>query len=282
VMTSRLSCRQDSCAVSLSRISGRDGSLIWNQTLEIPTGEPYLLAAAVERYVGKEYASRGSRAGARGLAVTPPDFKQYLRLRRDLAGDGRGVPFPARLAEVRALRAGSPRFLEGALLEAALLGRRYTAGRDPANLDRAFAVLGAAQAMAPADPRPLYDEIAVALAGRRWERAQLAIGALARLQPGEPEILVQRAHLLDRRGQARQGLELLREAARLRPSWTNLTDLAGLESRLGSSAAARAHLLQARARLTDPATARSLRRDSSSARSPLVDAAAAPSPPPGR
>ncbi len=271
VITARLSCQQDSCEVTLSRVAGRDGSLLWTQSLETPAAEPYLLAAAAEGYVRKEYAARGRRAGAPSLAVTPHDFKAYLALRRDLmpegradgagaeggtgAADGTGgtLRLDAGLDRIAALRTGSPRFLEGALLQAELLRRRFGAGRDPADLGRALTVLAEARSLAPADPRPLYGEIAAASLGGRWDRAQAAIDALARLQPGEPEILVRRARLLDRRGQARQGLEPLREAVRLRPSWTNLTALAGLESRLGETAAARSHLLQAQALMPHPA-----------------------------
>jgi hypothetical protein len=249
VLASRLSCQRETCEVSLSRISGSDGRLLWTQTLEAQVADPYLLAAAVQGYLDKAYAGRGRRAGARPLAVRPRDFERYLALPQGCGSapeDGRSA---SRLAEIEALRAGSPGFLEAALLEAALLRRRYAARRDPADLDRALEVLRQGRELAPADPRPLRGEAAAALLARRWERARGAIDALGRLLPGDPDLLIWRARLLAARGDPRRGLELLRAAARSSPSWAHLAILAGVETRLGEGAAAHSHLRQALASL---------------------------------
>lgn len=249
VLASRLSCQRETCEVSLSRISGSDGRLLWTQTLEAQVADPYLLAAAVQGYLDKAYAGRGRRAGARPLAVRPRDFERYLALLQGCASAAQDGRFAPVLSEIEALRAGSPGFLEGALLEAAVLRRRYAARRDPADLDRALEVLRQGRELAPADPRPLRGEAAAALLARRWERARGAIDALERLLPGDPDLLIWRARLLAARGDPRGGLELLRAAARRSPSWAHLAILAGAETRLGESAAAHSHLRQALASL---------------------------------
>ncbi len=186
VVTSHLRCQPDTCEVWVSRISGRDGSVLWTQRWETPAGDAYVLAAAAERYLRRAWANHSlpDRAGAATLAVAPGDFQRYLGLRLALAPDG--APTDADLAAARAVCAGSPRFVPGALLLAELLRRRWGAGRDAAALAQALAALAAARATAPADPRPLADEFALALQARRWELAGTADAALARLRPQDP------------------------------------------------------------------------------------------------
>lgn len=251
VVTSHLSCRQGACEVSLDRVQGRDGSLLWVATLEARVAEPLALAVAVEGYAHRMYAGHRQRAGARALEVEPRDFQRYLGLRRDLAAPGAERRLDQALARVGELRATSPRFLEGALLEAELLRRP--------DLARCRAVLAQARALGPADPRPLAAEIdAATLAGRRAEAAT-ALAALARLGAGEAEVAARRAAILERFGEPGEAADALRTAVRLRPSWTSLSRLARLEDRLGDTAAASTLLTEARA-LLPPAAAPGRRR----------------------
>jgi Protein kinase domain len=195
VVTSRLSCQPDTCEVWVSRISGRDGSVLWTQRWETPAGDTYALAAAAERYLRHAWAAhpQPGGAGAAALAVAPGDFQRYLGLRLALVPDG--APTAADLAAARSVCAGSPHFIPGALLLAELLRRRWAAGRDPAALAQSLAALAAARATAPADPRPLADEFALALQAQRWDLAGAADAALTRLRPQDPGAPVRRARL---------------------------------------------------------------------------------------
>jgi predicted Zn-dependent protease len=82
----------------------------------------------------------------------------------------------------------------------------------------------------------------VALKGERLEVAEEALADLARLQPGDSEVLGLRARLVERRGDKGRALALMRQAARQHPSWKHLSRLADMEYRLGESGAARRHL----------------------------------------
>jgi serine/threonine protein kinase/Flp pilus assembly protein TadD len=242
VLTARVACGANSCQASLSRIRGRDGILLWTQSFEIPSDRPFLMAEAVQSYLQQAYPEHALRPGLSGLEVRAEDYQDYLRVRGELDRKERGLSLDALLDRAAAIERHSPRFLEAYVLQAEILRQRFGAGRNPADLDRAFAILEEARRLAPADPRPLVARFEVALKGERLDAAEEALADLERLQPGDSEILVQRARLLERRGNKEQALALMREAARRRPSWNHLSRLADMEYRLGESDAARGHL----------------------------------------
>jgi serine/threonine-protein kinase len=242
VLTGRVACGANTCQASLSRIRGRDGILLWTQSFEIPSDRPYLMAEAVQSYLQQGYPEHALRPGLSGLEVRAEDYQDYLRVRGELDRKERGLSLDALLDRAAAIERKSPRFLEAYVLQAEILRQRFGAGRNPADLDRAFATLDEARRLAPADPRPLVARFEMALKGERLDAAEEALADLERLQPGDSEILVPRARLLERRGNKEQALALMREAARRRPSWYHLSRLADMEYRLGESDAARRHL----------------------------------------
>jgi serine/threonine-protein kinase len=242
VLTGRVACGANTCQASLSRIRGRDGILLWTQSFEIPSDRPYLMAEAVQSYLQQGYPEHALRPGLSGLEVRAEDYQDYLRVRGELDRRERGLSLDALLDRAAAIERKSPRFLEAYVLQAEILRQRFGAGRNPADLDRAFAILDEARRLAPADPRPLVARFEMALKGERLDAAEEALAELERLQPGDSEILVPRARLLERRGNKEQALALMREAARRRPSWYHLSRLADMEYRLGESDAARRHL----------------------------------------
>jgi tetratricopeptide (TPR) repeat protein len=254
VLASRLSCRPLTCEVTLSRLTAGAGAagsrLLWTETIETPAGQPYPLAVAVESALRRAYDGFAQRPGARPLDVRPADFDAFLVLRQRLhrgartppaAPDAAATAPDADLERLRALLAGSPRFVEALELEVALLAR--------ARPDAALALLRQAAELAPADPRPLCRQFELGLATGRFAAARQALAALDRRQPANAGNLVRRARLQAGRGQLQQARDDLRDAVRARPAAADLLYLAGLESRLGDRAAARTHLLQARARL---------------------------------
>ena len=242
VLTSRLDCGSEICRIALARISGKEGRLLWTQGFEAPVDQPFLIAEAVRAHLRNGYPDREARGSLPDLDVQAADYEQYLRLRREFDRKEKGLSLDALLGRLAEVRRRSPRFLEAQVLEADVLRQRFGAGRDAADLERAFAILRRAREAAPTDPRPLFSLFETALKGERLDEAEEALAELEDLQPGDPVILVLRARLLERRGEGEKALALMRDAARQRPSWGHLFRLADMEYRLGEVDAARRHL----------------------------------------
>jgi Flp pilus assembly protein TadD/tRNA A-37 threonylcarbamoyl transferase component Bud32 len=245
VVTGRLSCNRETCQVSLSRVLGTNGSLLWTKSLEVPVEEPFLLAEAAEGYLKQAYEGHRVRKDASRLEVRSRDYEEYLRLRRAYESrEDSKIPVEALLSRLEAIRHSSPRFLEAFVFEADALRYRFHSRRDPADLERAFDILAQARELAPEDPRPLFSLVEVALKAERLAPAEEALDELERLQPGDPGVAILRARMLERRGETEQALRLTRQAVLRRPSWSLLFRLADMEYRLGESDSARLHLRQ--------------------------------------
>ena len=244
VVTSRLSCNPQVCQVAISRVRGADGRLLWTQGFEVPVEEPYLLAEAAEGYLQKAYTHRRVRSDAPPLAISSRDYAEFLRLRHAYESQSADLATPELLDRLRGVRRRAPRFLEAAILEADVLRYRFQSLRDPADLQRSFDVLNQARELAPGDPRPLLHLVELSLKTQRLGLTETYVRELERLQPGDPFVAMQRARLLERRGQTQQALALSRAAVRRRPSWALLFRLADMEYRLGESEPAKLHLWQ--------------------------------------
>lgn len=246
VVTSRLECTGDVCQVSLNRIDGRDGHLLWSQAFTTPLDRPYALGEAVQGYLGQAYPERRRISGAALSDVRPEDYSEYLRLRRAFEDkrEGKGLDPEALFARLAVIRRTSPSFLEAYVFESEVRQQRYKLAQDPADLERAGAVLREAAKLAPLDPRPPTGRFGLALLRGDLDGADAALQALERLQPGDPVLAVNRGRLLARRGEVEKGLALVREGARRFPSWRNLFRAAELELAQGDIAAARGHLSQ--------------------------------------
>jgi tetratricopeptide (TPR) repeat protein len=126
--------------------------------------------------------------------------------------------------------------------EADILRYRFASRRDPADLERASALLRQARELAPEDPRPLAVSFEVAFQAEQLKEAEKALRELERLQPADTRVLTQRARLLEYRHDPERALDLMREAVRRLPSWNNLFRLAAMENRQGQREAAHRHL----------------------------------------
>lgn len=242
VVASALACTGRGCRIELRRVRGSDGVLLWTAGFEVPLHQPFLLAEAVEGQLRTAYRERRPRPGLAGLEVRPADYARYVELRRELDSRRADLSIDALLSAIAAIRRGSPRFVEAAILEADARRYRYAARRDPADLKRAELVLEQARARAPADPRPLVALFEVALRGERLDSAAAALASLERLEPGDPRLAMLSARLLERRGDRAGALSRMREAAARRPSGQHLSRLADMEYRYGETTAAREHL----------------------------------------
>ena len=258
VVTSHLECLAAVCRITLSRVRGPDGGLLWTRTLEAPPDRLHLLAEAVEAHLRLGYAGRRLRAGIVALDVRPQDYQRFLRLSRLYLVKQEEVPFEDLLTELDAIRHSSPRFLEALTYEAYLLRSRFLTRRDRGDLDHALDLLRQARELAPEDPRPLAAFVETSLSAERLDQAEEALQTLERLEPGDPGILMLRGQILERRGRKERALDLARKAARIQPSWYHLFRLAQMEYRLGERDAARAHLGELLARFPGHYEARSL------------------------
>lgn len=258
VVTSRLGCGRDFCQLALARVRGRDGGVSWTESLQVPRDRPFLLAEIVESSIRRAFSERDRHEGAPRLEVRPEDYADYLRLRRAYdAGQQQDLPADT-LARLAAIRRGSPRFIEGIVFEAEILNNRFRGSRDPADLERAEELLRQARDLAPSDPRPLSVLYGLEIGLGRFDRAEEVLGEIERLRPGDAIVRMQRARLLEARGEPERALALMREVAAAHPSWRNLAWLAGLEFRLGHAAEARGHLETLLARFPDSYVGRSL------------------------
>jgi serine/threonine-protein kinase len=246
VLTSRLDCVRERCQVSLERARGSDGRILWSSRgFSVDPERPYLVEEAVAGYLADAYQGFPRQAGAVRLSVHPEDYTKYLRLQKTFEAKraGESLSPDDLLAELQALRASSPQFIDAYVFESEVRQQRYKSRQEPADLDRAEELLERARQIAPADPRPLAGRFGIALLRGQWDRAEEALVALERLQPGDPGLLVNRARLLEKRGESEKALDLMRDAVRRFPSWRNLLRAARMEFAQGHFAAARTDVL---------------------------------------
>jgi tetratricopeptide (TPR) repeat protein/tRNA A-37 threonylcarbamoyl transferase component Bud32 len=246
VLTARLDCVRERCQVALERVRGSDGRILWSSRgFNVDPERPYLVEEAVAGYLADAYQGFPRQAGAVRLSVRPEDYTKYLRLQKTFEAKraGESLSPDDLLAELQALRASSPQFLDAYVFESEVRQQRYKSRQEPTDLDRAEELLERARQLAPADPRPLSGQFGVALLRGQWDRAEEALVALERLQPGDPGVLVNRARLLEKRGESDKALGLMRQAVRRFPSRRNLLRAARMEFAQGHFAEARKDVL---------------------------------------
>ncbi len=241
ILTARLDCPGETCQISLSRVAGEDGRLLWTRTFSTAADRRQPLAEALRGYLRIAYG-RKPRAGSSGLEARPQDYAEYLRLRRIYDVEREELAPEELLARLAALRETSPRFLEAYLFAAEILEQRYAEGRNPEDAERISLLLRQARGLDPGDPRALFLEAGLALRSGRLDRMAEVLQDLEELLPGDPRVLVFQGILLARKGRSEEAVELLETAARRQPSSWGLFQVASEEYRLGRFDRARAHL----------------------------------------
>jgi tetratricopeptide (TPR) repeat protein/predicted Ser/Thr protein kinase len=228
--------------VSLRRIHGSDGRVLWAESFNVPT-EPRdlrLLADAVAVHLRRAYPERHPRSDTPELEVRDEDYVELLRIKRRVdRGEG---PLAPELAKLEAVVRGSPRFLEAHLQVVSVTQSLFRSTRDPRYLERGREAVRAAQALAPGDPRPLIAGFRIALAGSRTEEAARLLSQLEPLLSGDSEVQVLAGQLAAEQGDLERAAAELQAAVRRSPSWFNLVRLADLELKAGRVADARRHL----------------------------------------
>ncbi len=242
VVTAESDCTAESCVVTLRRLAGEDGRVLWTEVLRLHPHRPRLFAEAVTAAVRRAYPDRETRLDGPELAVEEPEYRRFLDLRRAL--DDRSVPPEQILERLGDLRRRAPSFLEAYSLESGIAASLFRTSGDRRYLDRGLEVARRARELAPGDPRPLNSLFDLTLAAGRLDNAAALLEDIERMAPGAPGLLLRQARLAEQRGEPEAAAELLARAAERQPSWEMLQTLANLEYRLGRFDAARGHLEQ--------------------------------------
>jgi tetratricopeptide (TPR) repeat protein/tRNA A-37 threonylcarbamoyl transferase component Bud32 len=243
VVASQADCDGDQCHVSVRRLSGKDGRLLWTEALDLPPSRPRLFADAVAASLRQGYGDRTLRVPRLELDIQEADYRAYLDLRRHLSQPG---DYEEILAGLEQLQQRAPSFIEAYTLEALVAGRRYVDTGDSRYLERGLAVAGKARELAPGSARPLEILFELNLSAGHFETAEAALARLEEIDPAAS--LLRRGQLAERQGRGPEALELMAAAVRLQPSWQMLLLLANAEYRQGRLASARKHLEELLAR----------------------------------
>jgi len=235
---------EGSCHLTLRRLRGSDGSVLWAESFEVLPGpeDLPLLADTLGIYLERAYDTEAASPGAPRLEVEDRDYAAFLEIKRRVDRGLDGGDLEAELDRLEDVLEGSPRFVEAYLLASELALRLHERGRSPARLAVARALSEQAAALRPGDPRPLELGFRIAVAAGELEAAETALDKLRRLTPGSVELLSLSAKLALARGETDRALEGFRRALDRLRSWENLRELADLEAELGRIGEARRHL----------------------------------------
>jgi serine/threonine-protein kinase len=228
--------------VTLRRVQGSDGRVLWTETFPVPIGSGglRLLSDAVAIKLQKGYSGHDLRPGVPSLDVRDADYAEFLKVQQRIQAGT--TPLDPDLERLERIVRDNPRFLEAQLLTGQVAHALFVARRNPADLDRAAALARQARELAPNDPRPVRLDLQVALAAQRTGDAAAILDRIERLLPGDPELLPLRARLAEQQGRWEASLAALQAAAEQAPGWQNLYRLAYAEARYGRIEDARRHL----------------------------------------
>ncbi len=237
VIASRADCAGDLCHVSLQRLGGEDGRVLWSEALEVPSSRPRLFADAIASALRQGYGDRRLRVSRLELEIQEKDYQTFLDLKRRLTEEGASDEV---LALLEALRTRAPSFVEAYAQEARVARRRYLETGDTRYLD-AWPCRGPGSdpdcaGGSPASRCP-FRAGAVGGTSRRGRSHSCEPGG-DRSGRKPPSARPARRDA----GPAEEGLELMQAAVDLQPSWPNLLTLANAEYRQSRFDDARRHL----------------------------------------
>ncbi|MEA2603372.1 MAG: eukaryotic-like serine/threonine-protein kinase [Acidobacteriota bacterium] len=241
VVASRADCAGDLCHVSLQRLGGADGRVLWTEALDVPSSRPRLFADAVAAALRHGYGDRRLRVPRLELDIQDADYQAFFDLKQRMNREGMSSDT---LASLDALRKNAPSFLEAYTLEAKVARRLYQDTGEALYLKRGLAVAREALQASPAsgNPGPLEALFELDLAAGRLDDAEAVLGQLAEIDPAGS--LLQRGLLAKRRGHPQEALDLMHAAIRLQPSWLTLLTVANAEFELSRFDDARRHAEQ--------------------------------------
>ncbi len=239
VVASQADCAGDLCQVSLRRLDGRDGRVLWSGALRLATSDPRLFANAVAASLRQGYGDHELRVPRLELEIDEQSYRTFLALRQRVANPKDFEEILTRLGE---LRQRAPSFLDAYVLEARLARRLYSDTGEERYLDRGLAMARRARELAPNNPQPLEALFFLNLNSGRFDEAEILLAQIEEIDPAAG--LFRRGQLAERRGQPEKALKWMSEAVLLQPSWQNLLTLANTEYRQSRLDGARRHLEQ--------------------------------------
>ncbi len=245
VVTTDLERHGATVQVTLRRLRGDDGAVLWSSTFSVPADDLALISDAVAAHLRQAYPKLKRRQAGRAQPPSPQALTEYLHLLRQYQTPPTGVTSEQTLDALEHLREASPRFLLPYLTAASIARYLFITKAEPAYQDRARDLLRHAHELAPEDPRVVAGEAELALAAGDVKACNAAVARLERLEPGSPDALRLRAGLLRRQGQTGKALALLQRLVTAYPSVTNLWSLAEAELHSGRVGDARRHLQHA-------------------------------------
>lgn len=217
VLTSAFTCGQNTCRVELTRLRVVDGSTLWTEQLEVPSDRPLAATRALFALLRRAYPGHPATNSNNRLQVSPQDYAAYLELERQLSM-GQREPRLEDLDRLEQIRRSSPNFLDVYLLEADLARQLSWKTHDEILGQRAFEVLDQADRLASDDLDLLRIRARAELTAGRIEAAEATLEKLEARGPQQQETLGIRATLLERKGRAKEALELFEQALDRRPS----------------------------------------------------------------
>jgi eukaryotic-like serine/threonine-protein kinase len=228
--------------VTLRRLQGADGRVLWTETFPVPIdpGELRVLAGAVAMKVRDAWSDHDLRPGVPELDVRDQDYATFLEIKQRIAAGE--VRVETELERLEEIARSSPRFLEARILAAQLARNLFVSRREIQFLDRASELARQAKELSPEDPRPLREELQIALSANRLDEARTILTRLERLLPGDPNLLPLRARLAEQEGRQDERIALLTTAVEQAPSWQNLYRLAQAEAENGRISEARSRI----------------------------------------
>ena len=210
VLAATLTGKGKTVEISLRRIRGNDGEVLWQDRIEEPAApqEALTLARGVAMALRQAY-DRDARPGIPELEARAGDFTAFLQLKRRIEA-GRSAWAPE-LDRLDAIVASSPRFVDAHIQAASLAIQLYEDAKNPAYLERARSSLRRSRLLAPGLPNVLWIEIRLAITEGDWVSAEQLIAELDRLAPGDVSVLLQRHFLAHQRGRLDEAISWMRE-----------------------------------------------------------------------
>ena len=243
VLASRLECLPESCRLTLRRLGGEDGRVIWTRDFQVVPDRYLDISRAAMEHLRIAYRRFPSDPETANFGVRSEDYERYLRLRQE-AGS-REISVDALLQELETLESSSPLFLGTPLFRAGVLARRFQEERRSADLDSANEAITKALELAPQDPRVLIRKAQIARIGGDLEGAEETLDTLQRLEPGNALHLHQQALFFHKIGDNERARKLMQEVLQRQPSAAGWFDLSDMAYRQGDQEAARQALEEA-------------------------------------
>ncbi len=228
--------------VTLSRIEGTSGRVVWSYTVETTAEDLFVLQDRVTTTLEDGYRGFATARSAPPREASPAALRAFLEAATRLE---RGRASPGYREEIQLLRsamASSPHYLEPLVTLAAIHRYLYATTHDATHRDEMDRLLARAAELAPEDPEVQLVQVAALVAKGESEAAADRAQQLTRQRPGDPSAWAELGRTLATLGRYEEAERALRRAYALRPAWQTLYHLADVRRSRGDYAAARESL----------------------------------------